>query len=197
MGDFKDSKRHGVGSLLTKQGGSVLYNGSWLCGKYHGQGNIWKYLETSSTQNNRHSDSINKNLMNQTNSSCQKLEIIHYQGSFIDGLRHGSGKLTNTMDDTEYQGEWHKDFPTDGRWRISMNGTVYSGDAKVFDDEMAQLEITDDKDEARGELQCSSMTSSDDLSPNPLEINQLIFPKPGEYNKNVAFLFSFLFLTLF
>eukprot|EP00551_Chaetoceros_affinis_P015989 CAMPEP_0203696580 /NCGR_PEP_ID=MMETSP0091-20130426/7757_1 /ASSEMBLY_ACC=CAM_ASM_001089 /TAXON_ID=426623 /ORGANISM="Chaetoceros affinis, Strain CCMP159" /LENGTH=157 /DNA_ID=CAMNT_0050568385 /DNA_START=127 /DNA_END=600 /DNA_ORIENTATION=- len=82
------------------------------------------------------------------------------------------------MNDTEYRGEWHKDVPISGKWRISMNGTVYSGDAKVFDDEIADFEITDDKDEEREELQCLSMISSDDLPPNPLEICQLILPKP-------------------
>ena len=47
MGDFKHSKRHGNGTLLSEPAGSVLYNGSWLHGVYHGQGLLIKYLEVS------------------------------------------------------------------------------------------------------------------------------------------------------
>ncbi len=129
MGDFKDSKRHGIGSLLTGPGGSVLYNGSWLCGVYHGDGLLIKYMENNCTKNVK---SRRPSLGYRGN---KEAPMIQYEGSFVNGLRHGPGTLKSTIDNYEYEGEWHKDVMISGRWRISIDGSIYSGGAMIFDEE--------------------------------------------------------------
>jgi hypothetical protein len=137
MGDFKDSKRHGIGSLLTGPGGSVLYNGSWLCGVYHGDGLLIKYIENTcmKAKSRRPSPGFRGN---------KEAPMIQYKGSFVNGLRHGFGTFKSTIDNYEYHGEWHKDVPISGRWRISIDGSIYSGEAMVADDKEAENDTDED-----------------------------------------------------
>jgi hypothetical protein len=179
MGDFKDSKRHGIGTLLTEPAGSVLYNGSWLSGVYHGEGLLVKYLEVSSRQHNyeiRSSTSSNTN-----NNDRPGVTMIQYEGSFVNGLRHGFGTLTNTLDGTEYKGEWHKDVPISGKWRISMNGTVFSGEAKVCNEKSldADNHVAQKREEVTQRLSMSSF--NDNLSPILLQTDNIVLPQPDGF----------------
>ena len=38
MGEYEEGKRHGVGTMLEKAKGTVIYSGSWSEGLYHGEG---------------------------------------------------------------------------------------------------------------------------------------------------------------
>ena len=178
MGDFKYSKRHGIGTLLSETGGSVLYNGSWLSGVYHGEGLHVKYLNILSRSSLSTMDNNNATIPNHI------ANMIKYEGSFVNGQRHGFGTLTNTADGTSYKGNWHKDIPISGKWRISINGTVYSGEAYVNDSE----ELSDDdnsyaqqREDREDMKQRSSVISSDDRCPISLQTDNIIFPQPNGF----------------
>lgn len=112
MGDFIDNRRSGVGTLYDKAGGATIYVGSWENGVYQGEG--------VSFQRSRSQDDTYGKV------------TLQYEGSFFNGLRHGYGSLVDHDRRTVFKGNWHRDQPQNGKWRITYeNGETYSGDAVV------------------------------------------------------------------
>lgn len=95
--------------MHEKARGDTIYRGSWLNGIFHGEGICIE---------RRCRDSPNQ-----------------YEGEFFNGLRHGFGQLKNKKSGLICKGPWHCDKPLSGKWRITYpNGCIYSGNAKVDDD---------------------------------------------------------------
>jgi len=93
----------------------------------------------------------------------------------VAGQRHGYGVLTAINPDSvvtferhdsaythskpqAWKGIWSHDVPKNGKWRIQYsNGTIYSGQATVLNNDQALLEVTPDgfgtMQSHKGELQ--------------------------------------------
>ena len=128
MGEFLEDRRHGVGTMLDKAGGKVMYSGCWSEGLYHGQGvyvqRVFKDVMDGATERKLSSSSI-KNTVS----------TIQYEGSFFHGMCHGYGTLSDNAipGGTEYKGTWSKNKPATGKWRIRFaDGSLYSGEATVI-----------------------------------------------------------------
>jgi len=173
MGEFKDDKRHGTGSLLSHSGGEVLYNGSWIAGAYHGQGLLVRYLKCMSRSDTHNSDAY---LSLSTSFRKKEAAMIQYEGSFYNGFRHGLGTLKNTFDNIEYKGQWYRDVPVSGKWRISMNNSLYSGEATVFDEDNDDVHSQNDDNQMTTQIPLP-VISGDDLPPNYLKTGKLL-PQP-------------------
>lgn len=119
-GGFQDGQRSGDGAFHKKSGGDVVYSGSWLNGIFHGEGTcLYQQMQGN---------------MDPSEPSENHKEL-RYHGSFFNGLRHGYGVLMNGTDGLVLKGQWHKNLPIDGKWRIEyQDGSIYSGGAKVKED---------------------------------------------------------------
>jgi len=128
MGEYKEGKRHGVGTMLAKSGGPVIYSGSWSEGLYHGEGVAVQRVNPQNTHAIAGSMSIDFD-----SKSDPHVSIVQYEGSFVRGQLDGFGTLTTNSDTGSVvaKGNWRKNVPLAGKWRIQFtDGSIYSGQAK-------------------------------------------------------------------
>jgi len=165
LGEYKDGKRHGIGTLLTKAGGQVTYSGAWNEGRFHGEGvfvqRLVKHPVDVSREPQIEEESMRTGRMRDSTSD----DVIMYEGSFVRGQRHGFGTLTNDENGMIYKGHWHQGFPGSGKWRIRYaDGSVFSGQATAHDDRLYEMPALD----------------SDDIPPMKIDFS-IIEPKPDGF----------------
>jgi hypothetical protein len=141
VGEFKDCKMHGKGTL-TYPDGTCLYVGEWKDGKFYGQGT---YMSSNGTvkqglwENNRFIVSNNiKTIPPGCNSgNCQNgygtrtypRNGDKYIGRWLDGKKHGAGTYIYASGN-KYVGEW-KDDKQHGQGTFTYNdGAQYLGEYK-------------------------------------------------------------------
>lgn len=169
------SKRHGFGTLLSEPCGEVEYNGYWVSGLYHGEGLLARYMKSQPQE--ECNDFETKELLHHSRKR-QATPMIRYEGTFYNGLRHGYGTLTNTLEDSVISGDWRQDSPVSGKWKIKMNDSSYSGEAAIFESGTVSNGSGDDEeDQDDAYIKHLSCHSFDEL-PKQLDVDKCSLPQP-------------------
>jgi antitoxin component YwqK of YwqJK toxin-antitoxin module len=124
VGEWRDGKRHGQGTLYY-QNGAIKYYGKWQDGKQHGQGTSYNYNGNIDYQGNWKDSAphgqgtlfyFNGKVLyqgkwidgkpNSYGTFYNENGSIIYQGEFMDGEFHGQGTQYYEKGTVEYQGEW-------------------------------------------------------------------------------------------
>ena len=136
VGSWVDGKQHGRGSL-TADGGIFEYEGEWQNGQMHGHGQL---IRKSKKENDAWIDELRKmeDLIKNNDEDdgdwldtgiqehVEEGEDI-YEGSFVEGIRQGYGKLTLQNGDI-YDGFWENDcLHGQGKYTFAATGSEYDG----------------------------------------------------------------------
>ena len=145
--EYKDDKRDGVGTLLERSRGRVIYSGLWSDGGYHGKPwlakvtfEFWSGL-ISFFFNSGEGVLVERYFIQAADLAAgspsmgdqnhKNSRTLVYQGTFFHGHRHGIGTLKHD-NVVSYEGTWHLDNPVDGKWKIKyQDGSIYSGSAGI------------------------------------------------------------------
>lgn len=174
----QEGKQHGKGTLgcldtFNKQ--TVIYNGDWKDGLYHGEGTLYyPSLGSNENQCDKYAGSWVKN-QREGEGTMTYLNGETYNGQWVKNQRHGKGTIT-TAQGVQYELHFKKDkidFTQKGKIKYP-DGEEYIGNLKMIGEKIMKhgegVLTTKDKIVYRGEFKEDKRDGEGILSEGGIEI---------------------------